>query len=169
MIALPLPLSSYVAPMLGAGLLAAGLCAGVQTLRMHSAHVALAAERAAHASDIALWRQAGALAVARASQSKAETESHQITVTAKVQDETRSRLIAFDDAMRLRPPAAAADQDRPGGPGLPGLSGGAGRADDAGADTLIPREDARICGENTIELIGWQAWYAAQHQLGAHQ
>ena len=92
-----------------------------------------------------------------------------LTVTAKVQDETRSRLIAFDDAMRLRPSAAAADPDRAGGAGLPSLSGGAGSADDAGADTLIPREDARICGENTIELIGWQAWYAAQHQLGAHQ
>jgi len=167
MIALPFPLSHYAVPALGAGMLAAGLCVGVQTLRMHSAQAALAAERAAHAGDITLWRQAGALAVARARQSKAEAESHQIIVTAKVQDETRSRLNAFDDAMRLRPSAAGTDPARPGGAGLPGLSGGAGSADDARADTLIPREDARICGDNTIELIGWQAWYAAQHDLGS--
>ena len=137
---------------------------GIQTLRIGRLKHDVAAEQAAHAADVKLWQSAGELAVARARQNKAEIEGERIAVTSKVQDETSGNLAAFRDAVRVRS-AAKDNHSSPGGPDLPSLSYSPSVFDQPGADTVISREDARICGENTIELIGWQDWYAAQHKI----
>ncbi len=112
-------------------------------------------------AETALWKQAGILAVTRAKQHKAEVEGLQDKVTTHANDDYSRRVAAFDGGVRK----AAANPGSTAAPNLPRLSYNPDVFAGPDPNTVIPKDDARICGVNTLRLIVAREWAMQQSQI----
>ena len=132
---------------------------GIQQLRVTGLKSSLRAEKAAHATTIANYRQAQADATAKALAAKIETEKRHEAEREKADaraadlgQQYRAAVLRFQAAQRaasgtnLPKPAETAESSN--GPGeYPQLS-----------QILIPQDDALICADNTARLEAVRDW-----------
>ena len=158
-------LSGYLLPAVGGIAAAAGIFAGVQTMRMHEAHLALTAEKAVHAQDIATWRAAGVQATANALQQARAIEQQQQKVTQDAQANLDTLHARNAELTRLWL-AARADRGGVGQAHLPyDLGGTGGTAATSPETVMVETADLPICNAALETAEGWQALYRAQHSI----
>ena len=158
-------LSGYLLPAVGGIAAAAGIFAGVQTMRMHEAHLALATEKAVHAQDIATWRAAGAQATANALQQARSIEQQQQKVTQDAQANLDTLHARYAELTRLWL-AARANHSSTGQAHLSYDLGGAGSTAAAAPETvMVEAADLPICNAALETAQGWQDLYRAQHAI----
>lgn len=134
-----------------AGLAGLAILLAIQSGRLARAQSALRLEQALHATDIANFKAAQAMADARhlAAIDQLKTGFRRMQDEA---DHTSAELRTDYDARVLRIPAAPADPRGAERAALPG-AGAAARADRSGGDTiLLARADALICAANIARL-----------------
>jgi len=158
-------LSGYLLPAVGGIAAAAGIFAGVQTARMHEAHLALTAEKAVHAQDIAKWRAAGVQAAANALQQARSIEQQQQKATQDAQANLDTLHARNAELTRLFL-AARTDHSCTGQAHLPYDLGGTGSTAAAAPETvMVEAADLPICNAALETAEGWQALYRAQHLI----
>jgi len=165
MIPLPSFIAQYLSAILGAGILAVGLFSGIQTARMHEAHLALAAEKSVHAQDIATWRAAGIQATANALQQARSIEQQQQKATQDAQANLDTLHARNAELTRLWL-ASRADHGGSSQAHLPyDLGGTSGTAAAAPETVMVETADLTICNAALETAEGWQALYRAQHAI----
>ena len=142
-----------------------GLLLSVQTMRMHEAHLALTAERAVHAQDIATWRAAGVQATANALQQARAIEQQQQKATQDAQANLDTLHARNAELTRLWL-AARADHSGASQAHLPyDLGGTGGTAATAPETVMVETADLAICNAALETAQGWQDLYRAQHLI----
>jgi len=158
-------LSGYLLPAVGGIAAAASIFAGVQTMRMHEAHLAYAAEKAVHAQDIATWRAAGVQATANALQHARSIEQQQQKVTQDAQANLDTLHARNAELTRLFL-AARTNHSGTGQAHLPYNLGGTGSTAAISPETvMVEASDLPICNAALETAQGWQDLYRAQHAL----
>jgi len=158
-------LSGYLLPAVGGIAAAAGIFAGVQTMRMHEAHLALTAEKSVHAQDIATWRAAGVQATANALQQARSIEQQQQKATQDAQANLDTLHARNAELTRLFL-AARADHSSTGQAHLSYDLGGTGGTSATAPETvMVEAADLPICNAAIETAQGWQALYRAQHLI----
>ena len=158
-------LSGYVLPIAGGAAAALGIFAGIQTARMHEAHLELAAEQAVHKQDIATWRAAGIQATANALQQARSIEQQQQKATQDAQANLDTLHAHTAELTRLWL-AARADHGSSGQAHLPyDLGGTSGTAATSPETVMVETADLPICNAALETAEGWQALYRAQHAI----
>ena len=158
-------LSGYLLPIVGGTAAALGIFAGIQTARMHEAHLALATEQAVHKQDIASWRAAGIQATANALQQARSIEQQQQKATHDAQANLDTLHARNAELTRLWL-AARADHSGTGQAHLPyDLGGTGGTAATAPETVMVEASDLPICNAALETAQGWQDLYRAQHLI----
>ena len=158
-------LSGYLFPAVGGIAAAAGIFAGVQTFRMHEAHLALTAEKAVHKQDIATWRAAGAQATANALQQARSIEQQQQKAAQDAQANLDTLHARNAELTRLFL-AARADHSSTGQAHLSYDLGGTGGTSATAPETvMVEASDLPICNAAIETAQGWQDLYRAQHAI----
>ena len=158
-------LSGYLLPAVGGIAATAGIFAGVQTMRMHEAHLALTAEKAVHKQDIATWRAAGVQATANALQQARSIEQQQQKVTQDAQANLDTLHARNAELTRLFL-AARADHSSTGQAHLSYDLGGTGGTSATAPETvMVEASDLPICNAAIETAQGWQDLYRAQHAI----
>lgn len=95
------------------------------------------------------------------------TERRRATITEEKNDALSSELANTRLRVAAHVERVRDETDRAFGEGadLPRFPDGAGRADEAGADTVISVSDLDICAENSIRLINARAWLREQQKV----
>ena len=158
-------LSGYILPIAGGAAAALGIFAGIQTVRMHEAHLALAAEKSARAQDIATWRAGGIQSTVNALQQARSVEQQQQKATQDAQANLDTLHARNAELTRLWL-AARADHGGPGQAHLPYDLGGTGVVAATAPETvMVETADLPICNAALETAEGWQALYRAQHAI----
>ncbi len=158
-------LSGYLLPIVGGTAAALGIFAGIQTARMHEAHLELATEQAVHKQDIAIWRAGGIQSTANALQQARSIEQQQQKATHDAQANLDTLHARNAELTRLWL-AARTDHGGPGQAHLPYDLGGAGGAAATSSETvMVETADLAHCNAALETAEGWQALYRAQHAI----
>lgn len=147
----------YVAMGVGAALLASVIFGGVQTYRLGEAQEDLTIAQ----QDVKILKGGAIIAITRAKLNKVTIEREQDKVTTHANDDLSGNIAVFRDSVRK----AATDRGSAGKADLPRLAYNPDVFAGSDPNTVIPKDDARICGENTLRLINAKAEALAQRAI----
>lgn len=147
----------YVAMAIGGTLLAAIIFGGVQTYRLGNAQDDLTITQ----QDVKILKGGAIIAIQRAKLSKVTIEREQDKVTTHANDDLNGNLAAFRDGVRK----AAADRGSTGKADLPRLSYNPDVFAGPDPNTVVFKDDARLCGVAVLRLIAAQKWAVEQSQI----
>jgi hypothetical protein len=154
----PIPWAFANWKLLLGGLLLTALA--LQTWRSSNLKDDIASCEARNLAQVSEWRAKYAQSVTEATQAKAEREVAQNKVTSDANENYRRRAAAFDRGVRK----AATNPGSAGKADLPGLAYAPSVFDRPGDSVVISKDDARLCGVNTLRLIAAHEWAIKQSQ-----